>query len=443
MRVLATLAAVWILAAAPAGAQTILGYKLDMREKPGVPSTRALKIKAQEVLSPETLGGDPATYGALVQIIVNGATSSSQAIFLPPGERWRRSPRDVNLPAVGWKYRESSWLGYVTPTVLLQWKKSSSGKFVLQAGFSGRRVPLDVTVPNPGTYAGLVVAVPDGGGGVYYCTNFGGAAGGTVQRNDSIYFRIARPTAEGVCPSGTPVCGDDIIDSPFETCDGTNDAACPGLCGANGFACLCPFCGDGAIDPGESCDTNANPGSCTEGCSYSCQCAVCGDDVVQLPAEECEPSDSESCGGTGTCWAVGSPNQCSCPFCGDGAVNAPEEQCEAGDDAACPGLCVTSECTCPVCGNGDVEPGEECDGGGCPEGQCNANCTCSVCGNGVTESPFEDCDGTDDTACPGQCVTEICYCPVCGNNLADPGEQCDGFDDSACPGLCQSNCTCP
>jgi hypothetical protein len=437
------LTVVLVLAVAPAEAQTILGYKFDMREKLGIPATRALKIKSQEALSPETISGDPANDGALVQLIVNGATSTSQLIYLPPGARWRRSPKDTNLPAVKWRYRESLSLGYVTPVALLQWSKSSSGKFKLDAGFSGRRVSLDVAVPNPGTYAGMVLTVPNG---AVYCTNFGGAVGGTVQRNDSSYFRIARPVSEGVCPSGTPVCGDGVIDAPFETCDGTNDAACPGLCGANGFGCLCPFCGDTVIDPGESCDTHASLGSCTEGCSYSCQCAVCGDGSVQAPAEDCEPSDPDSCGGTGTCWAVGTPSQCSCPFCGDGAVNAPDEQCEAGDDAACSGLCVTSQCTCPVCGNGDTEPGEQCDQSDyeCPDGSgCNPNCTCSVCGNGVVESPFEECEAADDTACPGQCVAATCYCAVCGNDVQEASEQCDGADSTACPGLCQPDCTCP
>ncbi len=31
---------------------------------------------------------------------------------------------------------------------------------------------------------------------------------------------------------------------------------------------------------------------------------------------------------------------------------------------------------------------------------------------------------------------------VCGNNIVEFGEECDGTDDSACPGLCQPDCTC-
>ena len=34
--------------------------------------------------------------------------------------------------------------------------------------------------------------------------------------------------------------------------------------------------------------------------------------------------------------------------------------------------------------------------------------------------------------------------PSCGNNVLDqPNEQCDGTDDSACSGQCRTDCTCP
>jgi hypothetical protein len=47
-----------------------------------------------------------------------------------------------------------------------------------------------------------------------------------------------------------------------------------------------------------------------------------------------------------------------------------------------------------------------------------------------------------DTACdvdPYQAV-----CSLCGNNIAEtPPEDCDGTDDAACPGLCDGSCNCP
>jgi hypothetical protein len=331
---------VWTAAAVDA--QTILGFKLDLKEKPGSPTTRRFNVKAKEVLSPDVLTGDPAADGATVRVIVVGGTSTSDLITLPSGSRWRRSPKDTNAPAVRWRYRESRSLGIVSPVLKLDLSSKGAGTtFKMAALLSARYFPLNVAVPNPGTYAGMVVEL---GGAATYCTNFGGSAGGSFVRNDATNLRISRPTSEGTCPTGTPVCGDDQVDAPFETCDGTNDSACPGLCGANGLPCLCPFCGDATIDPGESCDTSANLGSCLEGCSYQCACTTCGNGTVESPAEHCEPGQPFQCS-EGTCGTPGNPDQCECPVCGDGVVNLPAEQCDGTDDSACPGACL-GDCTC-------------------------------------------------------------------------------------------------
>lgn len=375
MRTIAELAvgALLALSLAPlASGQTVLGARLDLKERPGFPETRKLVFKAKEAASPDPIAGDAAANGATVQVIVNGATSTSQTISLPPGERWRRSPSDPAQPLQGWRYKERLSLGIATPVDRLDLVKTSSRAFKVLARLTGRYQPLDIAVPDPGTYAGLVVTI--GGGGSTTCTNFGGAAGGSFARNDAVVFRVVKPAAEGTCPSGTPVCGDGVIQGPFETCDAGNDAACPGLCGANGLPCLCPLCGDGVIDPGEVCD-RPNPGPCTDGCSFQCTCASCGNGIVETPIESCE-SDLD-CGGD-PCAPPGAPNQCRCPACGDDIVNQAYEQCDGTDDAACPGLCIPYVCACPVCGNDQVEPGEQCDGtddGACP-GACRADCTC-------------------------------------------------------------------
>jgi Ca2+-binding RTX toxin-like protein len=135
-------------------------------------------------------------------------------------------------------------------------------------------------------------------------------------------------------------------------------------------------------------------------------------------------------------------------ICGDNLVNVPGEQCDGGDDAACPGLC-QPDCTCaPACGDNLVNlPGEQCDGtddAACP-GLCQPSCVCAVCGDDLVNRPGEQCDGTDTAACPGRCRID-CTCapvPVCGDNVVNQlSEQCDGTDDAACPGRCLPNCTC-
>lgn len=74
-------------------------------------------------------------------------------------------------------------------------------------------------------------------------------------------------------------------------------------------------------------------------------------------------------------------------------------------------------------------------------GSIAASDPCPVCGNDSQEGS-EQCDGTDDLACPGLCELDCTCTTVCGNDLLEIGEQCDGSDDTACPGLCQFNCQC-
>ena len=108
-----------------------------------------------------------------------------------------------------------------------------------------------------------------------------------------------------------------------------------------------------------------------------------------------------------------------------------------------------ANCTCPAtCGNSVKEGAEECDGTdatACP-GNCQPTCTCPpppMCGNSVREGT-EECDGEDDAACPFSCQS-TCTCPqpVCGNDTLEAGEECDGTDATVCPGTCLANCTCP
>lgn len=75
-------------------------------------------------------------------------------------------------------------------------------------------------------------------------------------------------------------------------------------------------------------------------------------------------------------------------------------------------------------------------------GSIAATTPCPVCSNNVAEDG-EQCDGTDDAACPGLCEGDCTCTTVCGDNVRDlPVEQCDGTDDSSCPGDCQFDCTC-
>ena len=138
-------------------------------------------------------------------------------------------------------------------------------------------------------------------------------------------------------------------------------------------------CGDGTIDPGETCDAgknNKSPG--TPGASCACS--------------QDDPSCTRS---FNVSWA----NSCLWARCGDGIVNnlavyqgkavdyeLVHEECDDGPSNGVPGNSCSKTCqlvlaqAAPVafCGNGLVEPGELCDQGlfnGKPGSRCTADCT--------------------------------------------------------------------
>ncbi len=207
-----------------------------------------------------------------------------------------------------------------------------------------------------------------------------------------------------------------------------------------------PLCGNGAIDTGETCD-GGNDVACPGACGLDCQCpaaATCGDGEVNQPSEECDGADDNAC--PGLC-----QGGCTCAaFCGDGDVNQPSEACDDGNQTN--GDACDNNCTLPTCGNGIRAGAEQCDGGdahACNGSTCKPDCTCNpFCGDNVQHPPAEECDGTDHGACglpPGTGTCELdCTCAdFCGNDIREGAESCDGSDASACPGECGGDCTCP
>src|SRR5262245_31281859 len=113
------------------------------------------------------------------------------------------------------------------------------------------------------------------------------------------------------------------------------------------------LCGNGTIDPGESCDEGA-ANSPTGACTDQCETAACGDGKIEAGVEECDPGSQPG----STSPKTDDPNcnsDCKLTRCGDGVVqkggNRPDEQCDDGNNVAgdgCSPTCQFETVSCPV-----------------------------------------------------------------------------------------------
>jgi cysteine-rich repeat protein len=172
----------------------------------------------------------------------------------------------------------------------------------------------------------------------------------------------------GACPASCDdgvACTTDTLMNPAScqaTCSHTaitnpanGDGCCPaGATTANDNDCL-PGCGNGVVDPGETCDTaiTTGAGKCPTTCNDG---MVCTNDVLV---------------NAGTCTVVCTYPPITMPINGDGCCPS---NANANND---------TDCT-PTCGNGVVEAGEQCD-----DGNTNNNDTCTnACRLGPTAFRF-------------------------------------------------------
>jgi hypothetical protein len=90
-----------------------------------------------------------------------------------------------------------------------------------------------------------------------YCMSFTGTG-------DGRRFLVKNAPA-GACP----VCGNGVVD-PGETCDGSSDAACPGFCQAD-CTCTPATCGNNVREGAEVCD-GTDSAACPNACLKNCTC---------------------------------------------------------------------------------------------------------------------------------------------------------------------------
>jgi hypothetical protein len=170
-------------------------------------------------------------------------------------------------------------------------------------------------------------------------------------------------------------------------------------------------CGNGVIDPGETCD-----GNCPTACDDGNACTV---DTMTGSAANCNVVCSHQ----------------------------PITQCHAGD-GCCPAGCshdYDADCSA-TCGNGTVEPGETCDGD-CPT-SCDDGNACTIdlitgsaanCNVACSHQAISQCLSYDG-CCPAGCtwMDDADCSATCGNGTVELGETCDGD----CPTSCDDGNAC-
>ncbi len=210
------------------------------------------------------------------------------------------------------------------------------------------------------------------------------------------------------------------------------DGCCPAGCSHALDADCSATCGNGSLDPGETCDKaiTGGPGSCVSACDDGNACTLNH--------------------------LIGSADNCSAA-CSTSLIT----QCGA-TDGCCPKYCTSStdsDCSA-ACGNGVVDQGETCDKtivsgpGKCPT-SCNDGQSCTIdvligdkasCSASCVSTVITQCAGGDG-CCPTGCSanTDTDCSVTCGNGEVEPGERCDKAiptGSGSCPTACDDGQSC-
>ncbi len=248
-----------------------------------------------------------------------------------------------------------------------------------------------------------------------------------------------------------PSCGDEVVNQPTEECDGTDDSACPGLCGASDgfFPCLCTNIprSFNRYDQNADLETGwtgqSHDGKVVDGGGYFASISHCGDlgpnicltgPACVATAQHCR--DDSDCPGADTCVAT---QLRTLPHCADNAKEA-----------------------CRIC-NGGSRGGQLClVDGDCPAGTClsctsGAECVFSfngfplpIAGGGtsvcVVDTLVEDVFGTVNkvTGESSEFLRENSK-TFLSKSVPMPCPVCGGFCASAkgLAGLCWADSDCP
>lgn len=213
------------------------------------------------------------------------------------------------------------------------------------------------------------------------------------------------------------------------TCRPDPGRCCPVGCTAAEDPDCSLRCGNGAIDftSGEMCDTGAppaDPSSCPTSCDDSNRCTddllvsagTCSAVCIHLPTTALRPGDGCCPNGANFLLDPDCP-----PMCGNGVIESPAERCDHQIGDSCP----TSE-TCP------------------PQIACTRYAVQGVgfaCSATCVATPITDAVNGDNCCPAGRTAAEDSDCPAfCGNGVVENRENCDRAITAGTPGACLRSC---
>jgi hypothetical protein len=305
----------------------------------------------------------------------------------------------------------------------------------------------------------------------------GGTAGGSA--TPGVGGTAPNPNAAGTSGTGAAGAGS----SPAGTTDGPPVPTPPGTDGPEPAAATC---GNGRLDPGETCDPagdclRACPEvTCTvqrlvgspDSCNVRCEeekitaCASGDKCCPRAPGSACTAVNDAECAAVCDNGAVEAGETCDpkatcqtrADACKDdrdtlrtitGDVNActtacseRKRPCQAGDSQCPTGCTAATDPDCGGCGNGRVETGETCD----PPAECRSRADSCRDDSQTLRSPSGDVNActftclerkrpcqAGDGECPSGCSPSgDSDCPGCGNRRVESGETCDPCGNTSC-----------